>query len=81
PAAVRYSVSHQLIDCPQYNSLVCPICGRALTDPSKPNPIHGLDKCVTVEGVGLCGGCAYQLDAEMKRDGVETVLKKYKKET
>jgi hypothetical protein len=78
--ADRYYIKHQIIDYPQYNFLVCPICTKALTDPSKPNPIHELDKCVTVEGVELCSSCAYQLDSEIKEEGIANVLKKHKKE-
>lgn len=78
--ADRYYIKHQIIDYPQYNFLTCPICKKALTNPSKPNPIHELDKCVIVEGVEICSGCAYQLDLEIKREGIERVLKKHTEE-
>ena len=74
--AKRYYVKHQIIDYPQYNFLSCPICGRALTNPAKPYPIYALDKCVTIDGVGLCAACAYQWDLEIKRDGIEAVIRK-----
>ena len=75
-SAKRYSVKHQIIDYPQYNFLSCPICGRALTNPAKPYPIYALDKCVTIDSVGLCAACAYQWDLDIKRDGIEAVIRK-----
>ena len=78
--AKRYYVKHQIIDYPQYNFLRCPICGRALTNPAKPYPIHELDKCVTINGVGLCAGCADQWSLDIKRDGIEEVIRKVRGE-
>ena len=76
----RYYVKHRIVDYPQVNFLTCPICGRPLTDPAKPNPIYELDNCVKADGVGLCPGCAYQLDCEIKRDGILKVIEKYRRE-
>ena len=78
--AERYYVKHQIVDFPQYNFLLCPICGRALTNPAKPYPIHELDKCVMVEGGGLCSGCAHQWDQDIKRDGIKEVIRKVRTE-
>ena len=74
--AERYYVKHQIVDFPHYNFLLCPICGRALTNPAKPYPIYELDKCVTVEGVGLCSGCAHQWDPDIKRYGIKEMIRK-----
>ena len=78
--AERYYVKHQIVDFPQYNFLLCPICGKALTNPAKPYPIYELDKCVTVEGVGLCSGCARQWDPDIKRYGIKEVIRKVRTE-
>ena len=77
--AERYYVTHRIVDYPQYNFLSCPICGRALTDPAKPHPIYELDNCVKIDGVGLCSGCAHQLDLEIKRNGILKVIGKYRR--
>ena len=78
--AERYYVKHQIVDFPHYNFLLCPICGRALTNPAKPYPIYELDKCVTVEGVELCSGCAHQWDPDIKRYGIKEVIRKVRTE-
>ena len=78
--AKRYYVKHRIVDYPQYNFLLCPICGRALTNPAKPFPIYELDPCVTVDGVGLCAGCADQLEFEIKRNGIAEVIRKVRGE-
>ena len=79
--AKRYYVKHRIADDPRYNFLLCPICGRALTNPAKPFPICELDPCVTVDGVGLCACCADQLDLEIKRNGIAEVIRRYRDES
>ena len=57
--ADQYYIEHQIIDYPGYNFLTCPFCERVLTNPSKPNPIQELDKCVVVGGVEVSSGFHY----------------------
>ncbi len=78
--AERYYVKHQIVDFPQYNFLLCPICGKALTNPAKPYPIRELDPCVMVEGVGLCSGCAHQWEPDIRRYGIKEVIRKVRTE-
>lgn len=75
--AVRYSLKYQPLEMAKMNFLTCAICKRALTDPTKPNPIRELDCCTDVHGVKLCAGCAYQLELDIRLYGVDAVMRRF----
>lgn len=73
----RYSLTYKAIDFKNANLVICPICGRLLTDRKKPNPIEELDNVADLSGTMMSRSCAWELELDVDIYGIEYVLNRF----